>query len=144
MLSSWGGIDVRSCTESVSWQDCLLFIIFLGQEAYWSSFLLFGLFSKELGRTMIDIHLVVIAVKSVSAQRISGVAIHFLVNLLFSILVVLEGILGKGCSIVAAEAISVVIFVVFVMRTTSIIKSFRFLVDQLWCSLVDVRSTILI
>ena len=93
---------------------------------------------------MIDIHLVVIAVKSVSAQRISGVAIHFLVYLLFSILVVLEGILGKGCSIVAAEAVSVVIFVVFVMRTTSIIKSFRFLVDQLWCSLVDVRSTILI
>ena len=143
MLSSWGSIDVRSCTESVSWQDCL-FIIFMGQEAYWSSFLLFGLFSKELGRTMIDIHLVVIAVKSVSAQRISGVAIHFLVYLLFSILVVLEGILGKGCSIVAAEAVSVVIFVVFVMRTTSIIKSFRFLVDQLWCSLVDVRSTILI
>ena len=144
MLSSWSSIDVRSCTESVSWQDCFLFIIFMGQEAYWSSFFLFGLFSKELGRTRIDIHLVVIAVKSVSAQRISGVAIHFLVNLLFSILVVLEGILGKGCSIVAAEAVSVVIFVVFVMRTTSIIKSFRFLVDQLWCSLVDARSTILI
>ena len=144
MLSSWSSIDVRSCTESVSWQDCFLFIIFMGQEAYWSSFFLFGLFSKELGRTRIDIHLVVIAVKSVSAQRISGVAIHFLVNLLFSILVVLEGILGEGCSIVAAKAVSVVIFVVFVLRTTSIIKSFRFLVDQLWCSLVDARSTILI
>ena len=144
MLSSWSSIDVRSCTESVSWQDCLLFIIFMGQEAYWSSFFLFGLFSKELGRTRIDIHLFVIAVKSVSAQRISGVAIHFLVNFLFSILVVLECILGKGCSIVAAKAVSVVIFVVFVLRTTSIIKSFWFLVDQLWCSLVDAGRTILI